>query len=51
MKPTGPYGFFAFLTQKNQNKSQCTKWPVVEQRQDQHKVRHVFSIWIVLFLI
>ena len=51
MKPTWRYGFFCFFTGTTSQKNWTTEWPVVEQRQDQHKVRHVWSIEILLFLL
>ena len=50
MKPIRRYSF-SFFTHTTQHKSGTTKWPVVEQRQDQHKVSYVWSIGVLFFLL
>ena len=42
---------FCVFTHKTPQKNLTTEWPVVEQRQDQHKVRRVWSIGVLLFLL
>ena len=39
--------FSFFFTCTTQNKSRTTKYIAVEQRQDQHQVRHVWSIGVI----
>ena len=50
LKPTWHSCFF-FLTPTTQNQSRTTKFPAVEQRQDQHKVRHEWSIEKISFVL
>ena len=42
---------FLLFHSHNPPKKNTTKWPVVEQRQDQHEVRHVWSMGVLLFLL
>ena len=41
---------FVFFTCRTQNQSRIIKWPAVEQ-QDQDKVRHVWSIGVISFVL
>ena len=50
VKPTWSSSFFLLFTRTTKNKSRTTKYPAVEQRQEQHKVRHVWSIGVLSFL-
>ena len=50
MKPTCRYSFYAFSLAQPPPKNLTTEWPAVEQRQDQHEVRHVGSMGVLLFL-
>ena len=43
--------FFFFFTRMTQNQSRTTNYLAVEQRQDQHKVRHVWSIGIISYVL
>ena len=50
MKPTWHYSFLLFHFH-NPPKNLTTEFPVVEQRQDQHEIRHAWSIDVLLFLL
>ena len=50
MKPTWHYSFLLFHFH-NPPQNLTTEFPVVEQSQDQHKVRHEWSICVLLFLL
>ena len=42
---------FCFFTRTTPQKNLNTEWPVVEQRQDQHEVWHVWSMGVLLSLL
>ena len=50
MKPTWLYSF-CFFTSTTAPKNLTTEWPVVEQGQEKHKVRHVWRKGVLLFLV
>ena len=49
--PLKPTWRSCFFTRTTQNKSRTTKYLAVEQRQDQHEVRHVWSIGVIPFVL
>ena len=50
MKPTWRHSSLLFHSHKTPKKL-TTEWPVVEQRQDHHEVRHVWSMGVLLFVL